>query len=100
MFLILLQLFNSSNELRFSDLREAIPGITAKVLSERLKELEDEGIVYRSVLEQSTPPKTEYGLTPSGIECVEIIRVTKKWTMHWKEHPPLCSVYQEHRCPL
>jgi len=46
------------------------------------------------------PPKTQYGLTPCGIECVEIIRVTKKWTLNWKEHPHLCPVYQEHRCPL
>jgi DNA-binding HxlR family transcriptional regulator len=100
MFLILLELFDAHKDLRFSDLREAVPGITAKVLSNRLKELEDEGIVYRSVLEQSIPPKTQYGLTPCGAECVEIIRVTKKWTLNWKEHPPLCPVYQERRCPL
>gem|GEM_PF-516169 len=100
MFLILLHLYNSHEALRFSDLREAIPGITAKVLSERLKELEEEGIVHRCVLEQSTPPKTQYSLTPCGIECVEIIKVTKKWTLNWKEHPDLCPVYQERQCPL
>ena len=100
MFLILLHLYNSQEKLRFSDIREAIPGITSKVLSERLKELEDEEIVHRDVIEQSTPPKTMYSLTPCGIECVEIIKVTKKWTLHWKEHPPLCPVYQKERCPI
>ena len=100
MFLILLHLYNSSEELRFSDLREMIPGITSKVLSERLKELEDEGIVDRCVLEQTIPPKTLYCLTPCGVECVDIIKATKKWTMNWKEHPPLCPVYQEDHCPM
>jgi len=99
-FLILLHLYNSSEELRFSDIREAAPGITPKVLSERLKELEDEGIIERLVLEQTTPPKTMYRLTPCGVECVDIIKVTKKWTLNWKEHPPHCPAYQKERCPL
>ena len=51
--MFLLQLYDSHEGFRFSDLREAVPGITAKVLSERLKELEKEGIVHRCVLEQS-----------------------------------------------
>jgi len=50
---------------RFATLREAIPGITDRMLSERLQELEEEGVVERTVVPE-TPVRVEYSLTKKG----------------------------------
>lgn len=54
---------------RFSELRLDIPPISAKVLSQRLKELEERGVLTRAV-QPTTPPSVEYALTPLGEELV------------------------------
>ncbi len=58
---------------RFGELRHDIPRISARVLSARLRELEERGVVSRSVLATS-PPSTEYGLTELGIELIPAIK--------------------------
>lgn len=57
---------------RFGELRVDIPRISAKVLSQRLKELESKGVVTREVM-PTTPPSAEYGLTPLGRELLPAI---------------------------
>ena len=61
-----------------------LDGITPKVLSERLKELEDEGILTRNVDATAFPVKAEYTLTESGLEIVDVIRGIKRWALKWK----------------
>jgi len=63
---------------------DAFAGITPKVLSERLKELEVEGIVTRHIDLSAFPIRTEYTLTKSGIEIVDVIRQIKSWALKWK----------------
>jgi DNA-binding HxlR family transcriptional regulator len=58
---------------RFSELRSDIPLISAKVLSGRLHELEDKGVVTRKVMPTS-PPSVEYSLTTLGRELVPAIQ--------------------------
>src|SRR3978361_194295 len=58
---------------RFSELRRVRPAISAKVLSARLKDREERGVVSRSVL-ATTPPSVEYGLTDLGEELIPAIR--------------------------
>jgi DNA-binding HxlR family transcriptional regulator len=58
---------------RFSELRSDIPAISAKVLSGRLHELEDKGVVTRTVMPTS-PPSVEYSLTTLGRELVPAIQ--------------------------
>ena len=58
--------------------------ITQKILSERLKELEEEGIVTKKVDATTFPVKSEYTLTKSGLELVDIIRGIKMWALKWK----------------
>ncbi|MAW81436.1 MAG: transcriptional regulator [Parvularcula sp.] len=66
---------------RFSELKDDIPPISAKVLSARLKELEVKGVLDRRVV-PTTPPTVEYSLTALGQELVPaisaIVRVGKK----------------------
>ncbi len=57
---------------RFSELRSDIPPISAKVLTTRLRELEERGLVLRSV-KPTSPPSVEYTLTEIGAELVPAI---------------------------
>jgi DNA-binding HxlR family transcriptional regulator len=52
---------------RFSELRIDIPPVSAKVLSQRLRELETRGVLLRTV-QPTSPPSVEYTLTPLGQE--------------------------------
>lgn len=85
MLLIILELYKGEGHTRrFSELRDSLGGITPKVLSERLKELEDEGILTRHLDTTAFPVKAEYTLTVSGLEIVEVIRGIKRWALKWK----------------
>jgi DNA-binding HxlR family transcriptional regulator len=63
---------------RFATLRDAIPDITDRMLSERLQELEDEGLVERTVLPES-PVRVEYSLTRKGKALAEPIGAIAEW---------------------
>ncbi len=63
----------SEGQRRFSELRRAMPVISAKVLSARLKDLEGRGVLSRAVL-ATTPPSVEYALTELGRELIPAIR--------------------------
>ncbi len=83
--LIILELYKGGRYTRrFSELRDALDGITPKVLSDRLKELENEGIITRHVDATAFPIRAEYTLTESGLGIVDIIRDIKGWALKWK----------------
>ena len=63
----------SSGARRFSELRADIPLVSAKVLTQRLRELEDRGLLCRHVMETS-PPSVEYTLTDLGLEFMPVIQ--------------------------
>ncbi len=67
---------------RFATLRSAIPTITDRMLSERLQELEKEGIVERTVVPE-TPVRVEYALTKKGRELMPAIDAIAEWAQHW-----------------
>jgi DNA-binding HxlR family transcriptional regulator len=84
-FLIILELYKGDHySRRFSDLKDSLGEITPKILSERLKELEEEGLLTKKIDATSFPVKSEYTLTDSGLEIVDVIRVIKKWALKWK----------------
>ena len=68
---------------RFGELRDAIPGISDRLLTERLKELEDEGIVTREVT-ATRPPQVSYELTDKGRALGPIIDSVAAWGHDWK----------------
>jgi DNA-binding HxlR family transcriptional regulator len=63
---------------RFAEIRDAIPGITDRMLSERLQELEEEGLVDRRVV-PDTPVRVEYSVTKKGKALSEAIGSIAKW---------------------
>ena len=68
----------------FSELRCAIPGLSDRMLSERLKELESEGIVVREVT-PSTPVRVEYHLTDKGRALGGVLQSVSAWAGEWIE---------------
>ena len=72
---------------RFSDLRVALPGISANVLTQRLESLEASGIVERLRL---PPPASVqvYGLTPWGLEAEPIFQALGRWAARSPAHDP------------
>jgi DNA-binding HxlR family transcriptional regulator len=67
---------------RFTDLRNAIPGISDRLLSERLKELEAAGIVTREVT-PCTPVRIEYGLSQQGRDLAGVVDELRAWAERW-----------------
>ena len=76
--LIVWQLFSGSR--RFSELSRALDGITQKMLTQQLRELEHDGIVHRQVYAQ-VPPKVEYSLTPLGESLRPVVDAMCEWGM-------------------
>src|SRR6185436_7441244 len=69
---------------RFATLRKEIPDITDRMLSERLFELEQEGIVERTVIPE-TPVRVEYALTRKGRELAAAVDAIGDWAKKWIE---------------
>jgi len=64
--------------LRFSQLRRRLPGITQKMLTQQLRELERNGVVHREVFAE-VPPRVEYSLTDSGRSLQPILHMMCEW---------------------
>lgn len=77
--LVIYQLLSGTQ--RFSEIQSAI-GISGKVLSTRLKDLENQEIVKREVIPE-TPVVIEYSLTEKGRSMEPIIRDIEDWSQHW-----------------
>ncbi|HZG71802.1 MAG TPA: helix-turn-helix domain-containing protein [Chondromyces sp.] len=63
---------------------EASIGISGRVLSERLKELENDGVVKREVFPE-TPVRIEYSLTEKGLALEPLMKEIEKWSQNWLE---------------
>jgi DNA-binding HxlR family transcriptional regulator len=71
---------------RFAAIRAAIPEITDRMLSDRLQELEAEGIVVRTVIPEA-PVRVEYALTKKGRELTAAINAIGRWAEKWVDVP-------------
>jgi DNA-binding HxlR family transcriptional regulator len=67
---------------RYNELRAAIPEISDRMLSERLRVLETEGVVTRTVVPES-PVRVEYELTTKGRALEDAIEAIGKWATRW-----------------
>lgn len=63
---------------RFNELRRLMPGVTQRMLTRQLRELEADRIIRRNVYEE-VPPKVEYSLTELGRTLETIIRMLQRW---------------------
>jgi DNA-binding HxlR family transcriptional regulator len=69
---------------RFGELAKAVPGLSDRLLSQRLRELEDEGLVEREV-EAGSPVHVTYSLTEIGTELSPAIGELRSWARRWKQ---------------
>lgn len=75
--IILLYLLKDGTQ-RFSELKRKIDGVTQKMLTKQLRELEQEGIVAREVFPE-VPPKVEYSITEYGQSLEPILEAMHEW---------------------
>ncbi len=70
---------------RFGELQRALNGITQKMLTQQLREMEEDGIIHREVYPQ-IPPKVEYSLTPLGESLKPILCAMHEWGVKHSSH--------------
>ncbi|CQR63298.1 Uncharacterized HTH-type transcriptional regulator ydeP [Streptomyces leeuwenhoekii] len=63
---------------RPAELRRKVSGLTEKVMTQALREMEADGLVHREVYDV-LPPKTEYSLTPLGRDLAEVLGPVSDW---------------------
>jgi DNA-binding HxlR family transcriptional regulator len=67
---------------RFSDIRDAVDGLSDRLLALRLRELEQHGLVQRSVI-PTVPAQVRYNLTSAGDELIGILEPLVDWAHRW-----------------
>lgn len=71
--------------MRFGELNRSIPGVTERMLTRQLRELEKDGLVHREVYRQ-VPPKVEYSLQPLGVKLIPILLNMREWGVDYERH--------------
>ncbi|WP_159887322.1 winged helix-turn-helix transcriptional regulator [Paenibacillus puerhi] len=69
---------------RFSELKKKIPHITQKMLTNQLRELEEDKLVYRKVYPE-VPPRVEYSLTEYGVSLMPVLKMMYNWGKSYGE---------------
>lgn len=72
---------------RFSEIAQAVPQLSDRLLSERMKELEARGVVERTVI-PGPPVRVEYGLTTMGRDLEPALAELKRWAHRWLQAEP------------
>ena len=88
----ILKNLSTKEVIRFNELKRSLAGISSTVLSERLLELEREGLVTKKIYPE-VPPRVEYSMTPQAKELEVIIKELARWANKWKspEIKPLAA---------
>ncbi len=73
-----------AGSVRFGEILNRVPGLSDRLLSERLRELESAGIVSRNVY-PDIPVRIEYRLTEKGRELQQIVEAISGWAERWAE---------------
>lgn len=79
---ILFYLLDGGEFKRFNELRRLLPQITARVLTQQLRELERDEVVHRKVYAE-VPPRTEYSLTEFGRSLEPVLRALRAWGLEY-----------------
>jgi DNA-binding HxlR family transcriptional regulator len=78
---------HSHQLLRYGQLKKDISGITPKMLTQTLREMEDDKLLSRKVYLE-VPPKVEYSLTESGRKLIPFIEYLMQWVLEIAENEP------------
>ena len=69
---------------RFGQLRASVSGISQKVLTQNLRDMQSDGLVLRKVYAE-VPPRVEYSLTPTGRSLAPVIDIMAQWGEKYKK---------------
>lgn len=72
---------------RFKELERYVPGVSQKMLTQQLRELEEDGLVNRTVYPEA-PPRVEYSLTELGESVFPILEQMHDWAVKLRENAP------------
>ena len=78
--LLVLGVLTKEPTLRYNDLQRAVRGISQRMLTLKLKKLEANGLLRRTVF-PTVPPRVDYELTPLGLTLIEPIQALLDWTI-------------------
>ena len=84
-----------SGATRFSDIASSVPGLSDRLLAERLRELEAEGIVTRTVI-PAMPVRVEYHLTEKGQALESAMGAVAAWAEQWTDGPTAKAACEAH----
>jgi len=73
---------------RFGEVKKSVTGITQKVLTSKLREMEEDGLIERKIYPQ-IPPKVEYTLTDVGYSLRPVVDALKDWGKDYKKYTRL-----------
>ena len=71
-----------NNVMRFGELQKGLPGVNAKMLTKQLRELEEDGVITRTVFPE-VPPRVEYAITDFGKTLIPILQALCNWGAHY-----------------
>ena len=81
--LLILKNMSVKETIRFNELKRLLPEISNTVLSDRLKEMEKEGLISKKVYAE-IPLRVEYSLTRQAKELEDVLEILGKWVSKWK----------------
>jgi DNA-binding HxlR family transcriptional regulator len=82
------------NVLRFSELQKELPGVNTKMLTKQLRELEEDGVITRTVYPE-VPPRVEYAITDFGRTLIPILQALCNWGAEYLG----IDAVSAHQCP-
>lgn len=88
-----------THTIRFGQLAAIIPHISRKVLTEQLKELEEDGLLERLVYKE-IPPRVEYKLSEKGLAFLPILENIKEWNAKFETVPTSKSADYKYGTPI
>ena len=88
----ILWVLRSNGPTRFGELKRRVPGVSAKMLTERLRMLEEARVIYRHY-EPTIPPQVTYGLAKRGEELREVLDKLSEVALRWQaeDRAPVAS---------
>jgi DNA-binding HxlR family transcriptional regulator len=84
---------------RFAELRDLLPGVSEKVLTSQLRQLESDGVVRRRV-KPTSPPQVRYSLTKAGGELIPMMSDLCHWATKYLGIPPMLPMVRRVRSGL
>lgn len=80
---------------RFGELQKGLPGVNAKMLTKQLRELEEDGVIHRTIYAE-VPPRVEYSITDFGMTLIPILEALCLWGANYLDIDDTSS----NHCPV